>query len=99
VTLQDCKEMDDNDRTEIYDLSLRCDKIFHRIAQDSRGRSAVIKVLHDRFHQWTTHLGVFARDAGRPRVSLDSRLKYSESLRGVVLQYLAITARNLHYSM
>lgn len=79
--------MEDKDRTEIYDLSHRCDEIFHRIAKDPRARSlTVTEVLHERFNQWATHLGVFARDAGRPKVSLDARLKHSESLRSVVLQ-------------
>lgn len=87
------------DKTEIYDLSVTCQNLFQDIL-DGHGTQlqSVIDVLHERFIQWATHLGVFAREANRPRASLDSRLRCSESLRTLVLQYLTIIKDTLEYS-
>jgi hypothetical protein len=86
-------------RTEIYAISQSCDQVFRRITNNPTARSLVVtEVLYDQFSQWATHLGVFARDVNRPKVSLDARLRFSESLRSLVLQYLAIVERNLNHS-
>lgn len=63
------------------------------------GVAATLEVLRGRLNQWASHTGVFARDACRPKMFPDARLMYSESLRSLVLQYLAITKRHLGHSM
>lgn len=81
----------DND-TEIYDISIDCDKSFDRIRKDLTAPShVVVEVLHQRFQQWISNMGVFAR----PHLSLDARLVYSESLRNLVVQLLQIAKTNL----
>jgi hypothetical protein len=92
--------MEDSLRSDIYDSARRCHDLFERTVANSDARGIdVVRVLHERFSQWAAHLGVFARDAGRPKVSLDARLRFSESLRRIVLQYLNIAERNLDDSM
>lgn len=92
--------MEDSNRSEIYDLAHRCDEMFERIVARNQARGTdVTRVLHERFGQWASHLGVFAWDAGRPNVSLDARLRFSESLRSLVLRYLDIAESNLEDSV
>lgn len=78
--------------TEIYDLSLVCDEYFLRITKNQAAPSYVVtEVLHQRFQQWASNMGVFARE----QLSLDARLAYSESLRSIVLQLLQIVKISL----
>lgn len=91
--------MEDTNRSDIYDLAHQCNERFNQIAVRHRTQGVdVVGVLHERFRHWAGHLGVFARDAGRPKVSLDARLRYSESLRSIVLRYLGIIDENLEDS-
>ena len=84
--------MDIQISTDIYNISLDCDNSFDRITKDHTAPSyAVVEVLHQRFQQWTSNMGVFAL----PNLSLDARLVYSESLRDLVVQLLQITKTNL----
>jgi hypothetical protein len=81
--------------TPIYDISKTCDRLFIGILSKSDAASVLVaEVLHQRFKQWTSYLGVFAPE----NVSLDTRLKYSESISQLVLQFLQIAFRNLDRS-
>jgi hypothetical protein len=81
--------------TPIYDISKTCDGLFVQILSKPDAPSVVVtEVLQQRFKQWASYLGVFAPD----NVSLDSRLRYSESISHLVLQFLQIAFRNLSHS-
>ncbi|KFY46562.1 hypothetical protein V494_00422 [Pseudogymnoascus sp. VKM F-4513 (FW-928)] len=79
--------------TPIYDIFKTCDHLFVGILSKPDAASALVtEVLHQRFKQWASYLGVFAPE----NVSLDTRLKYSESVSQLVLRFLQIASRNLH---
>lgn len=81
--------------TPIYDISKTCDCLFVGILSKPDAASVLVaEVLHQRFKQWASYLGVFAPE----NVSLDTRLKYSESISQLVLQFLQIASRNLDRS-
>ncbi|KAI1744743.1 caspase domain-containing protein [Xylaria scruposa] len=78
--------------TPIYDISKTCDCLFSEIISKPDAASAfVAEVLHQRFKQWASYLGVFAQE----NISLDARLRHSESISQLVLQYLQVASRNL----
>ncbi|KAH7322490.1 hypothetical protein B0I35DRAFT_183032 [Stachybotrys elegans] len=78
--------------TKIYDLSWECEKAFERaLMRDTSGSSPVVEVLHQQFGQWAAQLGALAH----PSVSLDTRLRTSESLRSLIIQFLLVARRNL----
>jgi hypothetical protein len=81
--------------TPIYDISKTCDRLFEGILSKPDAASGLVaEVLHQRFQQWISYLGVFAPE----NISLDTRLKYSESISQLVLQFLQIAFRNLDRS-
>ncbi|UKZ68493.1 uncharacterized protein TrAtP1_009526 [Trichoderma atroviride] len=83
----------DND-AQIYNVSQACNHLFAKIL-NKRGTACafVAEVLHLRFNQWTSYLGVFAQE----NMSLDTRLQYSQSISQLVLQFLKIVSRNLEH--
>jgi hypothetical protein len=81
--------------TPIYDISKTCDHLFNGILSKPDTASALVaEVLYQKFKQWTSYLRVFAPQ----NISLDTRLKYSESVNQLVLKFLQIASRNLHRS-
>jgi len=80
------------DSHEIYNLGRLCEGAFHDLLSDrSLASFPIVDVLYQHFQQWASYLGVFAEES----ISLDSRLRTSDSLRTLVLQLLEITKRNL----
>ncbi|KAI0441646.1 caspase domain-containing protein [Xylaria telfairii] len=78
--------------TPIYDISKTCDHLFTCILSKQDAASVLVtKGLHHTFEEWASYLGVFAPE----NVSLDTRLKYSEPINKMVLQYLQVAFRNL----
>lgn len=81
--------------TPIFNICNVCDCLFVEILNKPDAGSAIItELLHQRFKQWATYLGVFAKQ----NMSLDTRLKYSESICQLVMQFLQIVFRNLDRS-
>ncbi|KEZ43237.1 hypothetical protein SAPIO_CDS4926 [Scedosporium apiospermum] len=84
------------DSHEIYNLGRLCEGAFHDLLSDrSLASFPIVDVLYQHFQQWASYLGVFAEES----ISLDSRLRTSDSLRTLVLQLLEITKRNLIRTM
>ncbi|RFU23756.1 hypothetical protein B7463_g12581, partial [Scytalidium lignicola] len=78
--------------TAIFDISDLCSNLFINILSKPEAASVLVtEVLHHRFMHWASYLGVFAPN----NVSLDTRLKYSESINQLVLQFLQIVYRSL----
>jgi hypothetical protein len=83
----------DND-APIYNISQACNHLFVKILNKPGTACALVaEVLHLRFNQWTSYLGVFAQE----NMSLDTRLQYSQSISQLVIQFLKIVSRNLEY--
>ncbi|KAL7931976.1 hypothetical protein V8C35DRAFT_323237 [Trichoderma chlorosporum] len=81
-----------DDDTPIYTTSETCNRLFIEILNKPDAASLLTaEVLHMRFNQWTSYLGVFAQE----NVFLDTRLQYSQSISQLILQSLQIVSRNL----
>jgi hypothetical protein len=77
---------------EIRTLSRECDDIFRRITQSQNGPVfIVVEPLRQLFRLWTINLSVYADS----RLSLDSSLAYSDSLRDNLLDLLQIMRKSL----
>jgi len=81
-----------NNMASIRDTCKNCNLLFAKILNKPHAAGTdTIEALHERFKAWTWYLGVFADE----NLSLDTRLKYSESIAQIIQQFLQIAVQAL----
>lgn len=85
------------EKREVFHLARTCEDFFFEFYAKPRLIPSKIceraEIQHERFHLWTSYLGVFADY----NASLDKRLEHSDEIQDLVVQLLKLLHLNLEF--